>query len=221
MGRRNRRKRARPPVPTPSFATDLKADPARPSLLLDLPAELRNLVYEHVCAGTGGAHLSHQSLRNRLRPLTPGSALARTNQQVRHELLAVACLVADVRTVVRDFDFRHLVTFLNRLSEVELAALSPSSSAASASIVLPAHRRVVVELVPHYGRAAELLMRWINRAAHPTKRGTRVRVEYVMSPVHARSGMVQNLAAGWAMQAVAMPAGRSREELERIVAACR
>ena len=198
------------------FATQLKADPSKYSLLLNLPPEIRNLVYEYTYASTGGVRLPCKASR---RYLATRSALCRANKQVHNEFLTAAWLLADVHTVALDFDFRHIVTFLNRLSEGELDALP--------NITLPSSRRMVIELIPGVGQyyhtsdRNKLLYRWIRRAAHPTKKGTNVLFEYVLDPAHIGSDPVQSVVQTCEWRASYMADGKNKRELQRIVAACR
>ncbi|KAK3654175.1 hypothetical protein LTR56_004230 [Elasticomyces elasticus] len=162
--KRKRTKAAKSPWPlstaTSTVATSQKADATLPSLLLDLPPELRNLVYEFVFASTGGVHLSPKAHRKHL---ACGSALNRVNKQVRHEFLTVGELVVDIHTSAPNFDFRHIVAFLNRLSDKEMQALP--------SLTVPVQRKVIVDLQPSSTMRPMYLERWINRIEHPTKKG--------------------------------------------------
>ena len=89
---------------------------------------------------------------------------------------------------VKDFDFGHVVTFLNRLSDIELESLLPCSKTR--------RRRLTIEMTfvstcaestrrPYYSNPNDfhpdydLLGRWLNRTSHPTKRGTTIDVTYV------------------------------------------
>ncbi|KAK5747486.1 hypothetical protein LTR17_000127 [Elasticomyces elasticus] len=162
--KRKRTKAAKSPWPlstaTSTVATSQKGDATLPSLLLDLLPELRNLVYEFVFASTGGVHLSPKAHRKHL---ACGSALNRVNKQVRHEFLTVGELVVDIHTSAPNFDFRHIVAFLNRLSDKEMQALP--------SLTVPVQRKVIVDLQPSSTMRPMYLERWINRIEHPTKKG--------------------------------------------------
>ncbi|KAK1086262.1 hypothetical protein LTR33_001655 [Friedmanniomyces endolithicus] len=177
FGSRKRKQRVQSYGPTSDnhgpIAQTQKADPAKPSLLLDLPPELRNLIYEAVLASTGGASLS---AKPHIRHLSFASGLPRTNKQVREEFVAAAWLLGNIHTTVPGLSFRHIVTFLNRLPDAELRALP--------TITLPAQRRVVIEIIPRFFWDTELLDRWTRRAAHPTKKGTQVSFEYRLQVGH-------------------------------------
>lgn len=224
------RKRKRSPSPPPSppssppppaqtltvFATQLKQNLGQPSLLLDLPAELRNTIYTMVLEDTE-VLLSRNTTK---KALAVGCALPRVNKQVRDEFMAVALLSADIRTTAMDFDFRHIVTFLNRLSDAELKALP--------SVTVPSQRRITVDLIisdrcpvrPPY------FQRWINRAGHPTKKGTNINLQYNLAsgrthhtgPPWVAGGQTPRFAA-WKPLFKRLKEGREKEELGKITAA--
>ncbi|TKA79383.1 hypothetical protein B0A55_02841 [Friedmanniomyces simplex] len=211
---RGKRKRA-PPPPTDidNFASQLKADPSRPSFL-DFPPELRTLIYEYVFASTGGIHLSRQTAR---RNLASTSALPRVNKQIHSEFSSAAWLLAYIITSSVALSFTHIVTFLNRLSDAELRALPTLHAAA-------AQRRITIVLRPgtalaHYGLQT-LLERWLKRAGHPTKKGTDVVYEYVLHSSCTKAEVAQGMQE-LETYASRMPEGRRRAELRRIVAALR
>lgn len=140
------------------------------SRLLDLPAELRNRIYEFVALDSG-AVLSPRT-RGKLAPKT---ALCRVSKQVRDELLAVLYVSAlIIKAHVFDFD-AHIVTFLNKLSERELSALPTLDN--------PTQRKLCVHIEVRTGcpRNPEGLRRWLFRCQHPTKKGTQIDVEYDFS----------------------------------------
>jgi hypothetical protein len=134
---------------------------------MNLPAELRNLVYAEV-ARSRTAHL-------RKGMLTDNSALLYVNSQVHAEYKAMIQFAQTIKTDVTDFDFRHIVTFLNRLSTAELNALP--------SLTRPEGRSVEICLRFSYrleGPDHGLLRRWLNRASRATKKGTMVDFRYVL-----------------------------------------
>lgn len=146
--------------------------------LLDLPAELRNNIYEKV-AESETAHLSVRTRGN----LASASALSRVNRQIRNEFLPIIYICAPkIVARVSNFDFRHIVTFLNRLSEAELQTLP--------SVTRPNERKMEVELqvlcgAPQRGlldttNEGALLMRWLKRANHPSKKGASIDISYVV-----------------------------------------
>lgn len=146
----------------------------KPFPLLDLPAELRNNIYEKVLENQPKVYLSKRTRGN----LASQSALARVSRQVRNEFLPVMYLCAgEIIASVQNFDFRHIVTFLNRLSDKEMTAL----------VETPSSRKMKIELTftssfrsNRFSEEFALLHRWINRLEHPTKRGTKIDATYVV-----------------------------------------
>lgn len=104
------------------------------SRLLDLPAELRNRIYEYVAVNSG-AELAPRTRGK----LVTKTALGQVSKQVRNEFLAVLYVsVPTIKAHVFDFDFAHIVTFLNKLSDRELSALPTLS--------IPTHRKLCVHI---------------------------------------------------------------------------
>ncbi|KAK5123162.1 hypothetical protein LTR85_003360 [Meristemomyces frigidus] len=143
--------------------------PPGPSLFLALPAELRNLVYSYAAGNVASAVLRPQ-VRGKL--LTQ-AALNTVSKQVSQDFQAMLYLsVPGVTAYVKDFDFGHVVTFLNKLSAAEMGALS--------TLTVPTERKVSIKLevtknCPHN---PESLHRWLTRCEHPTKKGTQIDVTY-------------------------------------------
>ncbi|KAK4959316.1 hypothetical protein LTR10_004118 [Elasticomyces elasticus] len=201
-----------------TFGTQLKADPSKLSLLLDLPAELRNAIYEFVLASTGGVLLPRSATR---RTLASSSSLPRVNKQIRDEFLATAMLMAEIHTTSVDFSFRHIVAFLNRLSEEELRALPITK--------LPTQRKIIIHLHPDLESSSQpqYLGRWLNRVQHPTKKGTNVVYEYRYSGsvpryrnYHHHDDFSRRL-QWWESDVVKMAPGRKKDEFGDIIAALR
>jgi hypothetical protein len=109
--------------------------------------------------------------------LTDDSALPLVNDQIREEYARIPALYAGtIQAEVVDFDFRYIVTFLNRLSAVELNTL-PNIAALSTrkiEITLSISPMEEWEFIDSH-----LLKRWLNRANHPTKKGTQLKFMYV------------------------------------------
>lgn len=106
--------------------------------------------------------------------LSSQSALPRVSRQVREEFVAVMFRYAPAIVVsVKDFDFGHVITFLNRLSNYELRGLVDAQPS----------RRLIVELsFSHrvYDYGPDRLTRWINRLHHPSKRGSGIDGSYLI-----------------------------------------
>ncbi|KAK5675193.1 hypothetical protein LTS10_012269 [Elasticomyces elasticus] len=190
------------------FKPEQKEDPSKLSILLDLPPELRTCIFDIILAQGGGVRLprktsSHQDL------VVPSTMLL-LNKQVYDEFMHAAWVLADIHTNVANYDFRHIVTFMNKLSDEEVRRLP--------NIKLPQQRSVIITLDVNWWAGVldgdvELLRRWLNRAKHPTKRGTEVRYEYRL----AHAMFTDPRAAEWERQASLMPEGRKKEELMKIV----
>lgn len=85
------------------------------SLLLDLAPELRNTIYGMVISS-----IVKVCFRNNPKEHIVNHALAYTSHQIRNEFLYLArtvdmSTVATITTDIHNYDFRKLVTFLNRL----------------------------------------------------------------------------------------------------------
>ena len=91
----------------------------RPFRFMDLPPELRNNVYV-LYAEDRTAFLSKSTL-------TDNSPLLQVNSQIRHEYFPFIVFAKVIKTEVDNFDFRHIVTFINRLSAAELHGLPAST----------------------------------------------------------------------------------------------
>ena len=140
---------------------------------LKLPAELRNTVYEYVVHDAGAV----------LRPkgygrLASRSAICRVSRQVHDEYLSVVYVSApEIRAYVTNFNFAHIIKFLNQLSNRELSALP--------TLNIPSERRLLIDIDVTETCPAnpEELHRWLLRCEHPTKKGTNINASYVVRGV--------------------------------------
>jgi len=140
------------------------------SPLLQLPAELRNDIYEYI-AVDACAEL-HPRTRGKL---ASRSTLCRVSKQVRDEYHAVLYMTTPyIKAHVKDFDFGHIVTFLNKLSDRELNALPTLSIPTQRKLHIHTH---ITEACPGN---PEGLQKWLLRCQHPTKKGTRIDVDYTV-----------------------------------------
>ena len=138
------------------------------SLLLELPAELRNHVYEEV-AKDSGAILHPRGGGN----LVSRSNLSRVSRQVRREYQSVLTLCATpIEAVVRDFDFTHVVRFLNRLSARELDTISGVTARSQRVIVIG------LRLSENCPRNPEKLHSWLLRREDLAKNGSEIDFVY-------------------------------------------
>ena len=139
---------------------------------MDLPPELRNLVYAEA-ASDQAAYLGKGTL-------TDGSALFRVSSQVHDEYLPILALHAKaIQTDVLDFDFRHIVTCVNRLAAAELNGL-PSTAGPRANTEPRS-----IEITLRFANSVfwpddYLLRRWLNRAGSTTKKGTMLDFQYTL-----------------------------------------
>jgi len=130
---------------------------------LDLSAELRNNVYDKIIEDS--ALLLRRSNANR--NLASTSALVRVSRSLRSEFLPLALRATPViKTAVRDWDFGHVVKFMNALGTREFEKLKLEQT-------------LVVDFC-FSGENADPagLMRWLDRF-DDDRRGDGVRFEYV------------------------------------------
>lgn len=110
-------------TPTPSPSGRLQ--------FLDLPAELRNCIYEFViCDATlslpTSGSISRKSkllMRRRKQTETPLNGLLLTNRQLRREYLSMLLSTASVVVEVKDFDFEHVARVSSALAYADMKAL--------------------------------------------------------------------------------------------------
>jgi hypothetical protein len=131
--------------------------------LLDLSAELRNNVYDKIIEETSFI----LPRNNTNRPLGLSSAFARVSKGIRSEFLPLALKTAPIiKTEVRNWDFGHVVNFMNRIEDGEMERLIRE-------------QRVVVDLW-FSGENADPsgLVRWLRRF-DDERRGDGVTFEYM------------------------------------------
>ena len=194
--------------------------PEKPFPLLDLPAELRDVIYANIAANDDGiTRIDKRKPGN----LLSNSAMRMVNKQIREEFTSALYLSApNITTTVQDFDFRHIVTFFNRLSDLELNALSSTRAQSSPTAIRKLTIHLTVSQKCPWDRQYLYLDRWLNRCAHPTKKGTNVRVVYTAD----RSSLKQwwNLTrwiGSWSTIRRQMDPGPRKEELMKIGEAMR
>lgn len=192
------------------------------SPLLELPAELRNNIYAMVLEDTA-VYLSRTSNK----PLATKSALPRVNKQILEEFLSIAVVLGGIHASVLNFNFSHIVTFINKLSEAEMRTLS--------TVHIPSQRTftiaLLVERMPATGSVKHKLDRWLKRTG-TTKKGTNLDIRYEVSLLdHSLSivrtsmrnrGLVDVFSLmGWADECRLMANGRQKAEFLKIIAAIR
>lgn len=147
--------------------------------LLDLPPEVRNLIYIAYLNLHGDA--VYISAARRL--ITRGPLL-KINQQIRNESESLVDLHArNITFPVYDFKFGCLVTFLNKLDKLALDALAaqPAETSNIPATTYSKLKRFNIQL--HFskeepGSSRGYLERWIRRFDKPEKKGTAVDFEY-------------------------------------------
>lgn len=151
-----------PMVETESTETQYQDAPPAPgtrSRFLDLPAELRNHIYDLViCDATltlpmnaGSSRKSKLSLRRRKQTETPLNGLLLTNRQLRQEYLSMLLATAAVVVEVKDFDFEHVARVSSALAYADMKALQ-------------SNRNLVLQLVTQNCTTKDLslLRRWLD-----------------------------------------------------------
>ncbi|KAK3648189.1 hypothetical protein LTR56_007601 [Elasticomyces elasticus] len=150
--------------------TEPSATPAVPFRFLELAAELRAAIYEY-----SALHSTAILRPNHGGRLLSNSPLARVSHQVRDEYAAAVYLAAPVITAdIFNLNFTHLVTFINKLSDRELRVLPSLDVPSSREILVKVH--LTGKTVPQL----EMLNRWLLRCGHPTKKGTNIKVTYMV-----------------------------------------
>ncbi|KAK5174288.1 ferrochelatase hem15 [Saxophila tyrrhenica] len=89
----------------------------------DLPAELRNAIYELVAEDTRIFIPSASSKKNGKAPYHPPPPLLLVSGQTRREFLPLLLELAPIRTVIKDLDFSNLTRLISSLYATELRAL--------------------------------------------------------------------------------------------------
>ena len=138
---RKLRRNSKEPVDIDGPTVDLEAvkepldqdDDSQPRLtFFDLPAELRNAIYEFVVSDTtltlpsslfAAPKRSYLPLKRRKSIPTPINGLLLTSRQCRQEYLSVLLSTVSVVVEVKDFDFESLIRVSSSLGEQEAKAL--------------------------------------------------------------------------------------------------
>ena len=186
--------------------------PEKPSPLLELPAELRDMIYAYIAQNEKPARVDKRRPGN----LLSTSPMNMVNKQVRQEFTSALYLSASkITATVRDFDFRHIVIFFNRLSDLELRALPDKNN--------PFNRpQMVIKLTfspqcPVHSYDL-FLSRWLNRCVHPTKKGTKVAILYTADMESMKDWEYPRVwMARWQSIHLHTDPGPGKEELNNIV----
>lgn len=142
-------------------------DDENPLGLFELPAELRNMIYEKVA--------EDQVAELYKGKLTDISGLLETDPKIRDEYYPF--LLSHSSTLeanIEHFDFSEVGTFLNSLTESEACFLP--------SLASPTERKFTICMAvstPCAIGAVEMLQQWLNNCNDSTKRESSLDVEYV------------------------------------------
>lgn len=128
--------------------------------------------------------------------LIEGCALLRVCRQLRSEFRpSLYFNLPTITAVVYDFDYRHVVSFINKLGEHELSALAMRSGNAMTLEVHVAPVGLYHYKLPASGALEDTctlqLRSWSKRLQHPTKKGTHLTMGYQMF------GQIRDLAWWW------------------------
>lgn len=160
---------------TQSSAKEPKSDSDNRCRFLKLPRELRDEIYKHVLAIEGPVTLKQGNFFTK-------SALIGVNNQITNEFRDAIFFYAPVlTTTVRNHNFAHIVTFLNRLSEAEFARLQNHPTAANDQ---KRKRSFVINLdyTPTKTSTRPQLNRWLDRFDDPNRRGAEIDFTYKLVP---------------------------------------
>ncbi|USP81991.1 uncharacterized protein yc1106_09265 [Curvularia clavata] len=160
------------PVPLPPQQHNPTLSP-----FLTLPRELRDEIYKHVLEQDQSSTLKTGSGKN----IVTRCGLAGVNNQISGEFLDAALFYAPVITAtVRNHNFAHVVTFMNRLSKAQLTRLTTRGPQAAQAIDGRPKRRI--KIILSYSAGAKdsrvHLNRWLDRFDAPDKRGKEIEFEY-------------------------------------------
>ncbi|KAH9845303.1 hypothetical protein Tdes44962_MAKER01313 [Teratosphaeria destructans] len=172
------------------------------SSFLALPAEVRDHIYSF-CAIMDSARITPKTKGE----LIGASPLLSVNKQVRQEYKGALYREAPITARVVDFNFAHVVKFLNRLSDSELKARTPTTfrgsnmdrdgcqpraptpssvrkSKGKMTLRTPSEPTFEVLLLLTRGCQPnpEGLQRWLLRLENPLKKGSQISMSYRVAP---------------------------------------
>jgi hypothetical protein len=179
-----------PTYPLTEPAPPTRSSPQQPlSPLLALPRELRDEIYKHILQED-----SSTTLKSGSRNLATRCGLVGVNAQLCEEFLdAVLFFAPVITTTVRNHNFAHIVTFLNRLSQAQLARLSSRGASAEEGRNAKATRqiRIVLSYTAGAKDSRAHLNRWLDRFDAPEKRGKEIEFEYAGDGSYQNGGYKQ------------------------------
>ncbi|EME39540.1 hypothetical protein DOTSEDRAFT_66509 [Dothistroma septosporum NZE10] len=162
---------------------------------LRLPRELRDEIYQYVLLGRSAALSTSKG-----QSLTTTSPLTAVNEQICEEFNDALLFYSEtITTNVRNYSFAHIVTFLNRLSEAQVARLAscPSKEASQATSIHKATPspertiRITLSFTPKAKNCRTNLNRWLDRFDVEGKRGSEIMFEYD-ADIQAKDGSYKN-----------------------------
>jgi hypothetical protein len=158
---------------------------------LALPRELRDEIYKHVLEQDQSSMLKSGSRNN----IVTRCSLARVNNQISEEFLDAALFYAPVITAtVRNHNFAHIVTFLNRLSQAQLKRLTSHGPMADEAEDVARPKRKIRIILSYSAGAKDSrthLNRWLDRFDAPDKRGKEIEFEYTNDGTYRNGGYKQ------------------------------
>lgn len=133
---------------------------------LDLPAEMRNLVYEHVANDSDARVKRHGDLAS-------CSGMTRVSRQIHQEYQSVLkTKAAEIVIPVMDFNFAPVVKFFDKLSDAEFNRLPKLDGSNK-------ERKVTVLVqMSYYCKNPGHLITWVRWLAHSNHRGVNVDLTY-------------------------------------------
>lgn len=194
-----------PPTPPPTSTPHLQ-QPLAVSPFLALPRELRDQVYKHILLSSPSTTtLKSGSHRTSTSSIATRCGLVGANAQLCEEFLDAVLFHAPViATTVRNHNFAHVVTFLNRLSDAQRARLSSSSPTQPQPQTQTqthgkdddgvASKRTIRILLTYSAGARDSrahLNRWLDRFDAPEKRGREFCFEYEGDESYRNGGYKQ------------------------------
>ncbi|KAF2171277.1 hypothetical protein M409DRAFT_50742 [Zasmidium cellare ATCC 36951] len=150
---------------------------------LDLAAELRNLIYEHI-SDTTPLRLPHQTQEPKL--VNPSPMLL-VNKQIAKEYHDLALISATIEIQVIDFDFDHVIAYLDGLSDKDAARLTRNPPTQTIRFELWAAPPVLgwVKIIP-----------WLEKFKETNDIASKIGLQYVWNPSAGKSGARPKVTGG-------------------------
>lgn len=154
---------------------------------LELTPEVRNLIYITHLQGHSDARYVHSA-----GGLVATGPFRKLNQQTRQEYLSLVDVHARrIIFDIRAFEFRYVITYLNKLNTQALEAFAriPSEHVDTPTDPGNGSRQLVLNLVlePVWSWThADGLLRWVKRFDDPRKNGTSLRYRYTFTGISRR-----------------------------------